>query len=81
MKKIEELKNAVNQLEVDVAALKDAEQAVKNWQYGDLHRQDGSSAQDARHERMGREAHERVSQASQKVCLQKALIAKLTNEI
>lgn len=81
MSKIVELKDAVHQLEVDVAALTDAEQEVADWDYSDLHRRDGSGAQDERHERMGREARERVWQASRKVQLQKDLIAKLTSAI
>lgn len=79
--KIVELKAAVEQLEVAVVALKQAEQEEANWKFSDLHRQDGSGAQDERHERMGRNASERVSQASQKVNLQKDLIAKLTRAI
>lgn len=81
MNEFEELTKAVGQLEVDVAALKGAEMELKNWQYSDLYRQDGSSAQDARHEWLGREARERVSKASHKVSLQKSLIAKLTNDV
>jgi len=81
MNNIVELKNAVVQLELDVAALTNAVREVENWEYSDLHRQDGSSAQDERHERMGRNARERVWQASQKVNLQKDLIAKLTSAI
>lgn len=81
MNKIVELKNAVAQLEIEVAALTDAEREVANWDYSDLHRQDGSSAQDERHERLGRNARERVWQARQKVNLQKDLIAKLTSAI
>ncbi len=81
MNKIVELKNAVAQLEIEVAALTDAEREVANWDYSDLQRQDGSSAQDERHERLGRNARERVWQARQKVNLQKDLIAKLTSAI
>ena len=81
MNKIVELKNAVAQLEIEVAALTDAEREVANWDYSDLQRQDGSSAQDERHERLGRNARERVWQARQKVNLQKDLIANLTSAI
>lgn len=81
MNKIVELKDAVQQLEVDVAALKDAEQGEAEWTRHDLNRRDGSGAQDERHDRMGREARERVWRAKQKVNTQKALIANLANGI
>lgn len=81
MSKFVELKDAVDQLEVAVAALADAEREEANWRYSDMHRQDGSRAQDERHERMGREASERVRHASQKVNLQKDLITKLISSI
>lgn len=78
---IDELKVAVQQLEVEVAALTDAEREVANWSYSDLNRRDSSSAQDERHERISREARERASQARQKVKSRKDLIAELTNSI
>jgi hypothetical protein len=81
MSKIEELKYAVHQLEVDVAALTDAMREVENWRGHDLNRRDGSSAQDERHARRGEDASELVWQARQKVKLQNELIAKLTNAI
>jgi hypothetical protein len=81
MSKIEELKDAVHQLEVDVAALTDAMREVEKWRGHDLNRRDGSSAQDERHERMGREARDLVWQARQKVKSQNELIAKLINAI
>ena len=81
MNKIAELKDAVVQLEVAVAALTDAEREMANWKYSDQHREDGSSAQDERHERLGREAREVLQQARQKVDLLKELIAKLSSAI
>lgn len=81
MNKIVELNDAVRQLGVLVAALAAAEKELENWRYSDLNRRDGSSAQDERHERIGRDASERVSQARQKVNLQKDLIAKLNSAI
>ncbi|GKS87486.1 hypothetical protein AVMA1855_25060 [Acidovorax sp. SUPP1855] len=81
MSKIVELKDAVHQLETDVAALTAAEREVENWSYQDLNRRDGSSAQDERHERMGREARESAWQAKQKVNSQKNLIAELARAI
>lgn len=77
MNKIVELKDAVNQLEADVTALMDAERELASWMHLDANRLDGSGAQDERHERMGRDARERVWQARQKVNSQKDLIAKL----
>jgi hypothetical protein len=81
MKKILELKQAVEQLEACIAELSDAEKELSNWQYQDLHRRDGSSAQDARHEEFGREARDRVWQAKQKTESQKKLIATLTSAV
>ncbi len=81
MNKIDELSNAVQQLGVLVNAHKAAEKERENWRYSDLHRAEGSPAQDERHERLGREASERASEARQKVHAQKDLIAKLTDAI
>lgn len=81
MSKIDELKGAVNQLEVDVAELTDAEKAEEQWSHLDLTRRDGSGAQDERHESSGEKARERVWRAKQKVNTQKELIANLTNAV
>ena len=81
MSKILELKDAIHQLEDDVAALANAKRELENWKEQDRHRRDGSSAQDERHERMGREASERVWQAEQKIHSQKDLIVKITHAI
>lgn len=79
--KIAELKAAVDQLGVAVIALREAEQEEANWKFSDLHRQDGSRAQDERHERMGQKASERVGQARLNFNLQKDLVEKLTRAI
>jgi hypothetical protein len=81
MSKIVELKSAVNQLEVDIAELTDAENAEAQWSHQDQNRRDGSGAQDERHDRMGRDARDRVWRAKQKVNTQKTLIANLANVI
>lgn len=81
MNKIVGLKDAVHQLEVDVAALTEAERGVANWSELDRTRRDGSSAQDERHESLGQEARERAWQAKQKVNSQKDRIAQLTKAI
>lgn len=78
MKKIDELKAA---LEVEIDALAAADREVANWSYQDLHRQDGSGAQDARHERIGRETREHASHVRQKVESLKNQIAELTKGI
>jgi hypothetical protein len=79
MSKMDELKQAVAQLEVDIAELSAAEKELSNWEDHDLHRRDGSGAQDARNEESGRDVRDRVWQAKQKVESQKRLIATLAN--
>lgn len=81
MSKIDDLKEAVAKLEVDLAALGDAERGLSNWEDHDLNRRDGSGAQDARHEEMGRNASMRVTEAKHKVESQKTLVAALTGAI
>ena len=76
-----ELKNAVDQLEVDLDELTKAEQAKEQWRHQDLSRRDGSWAQDERHDRMGQEADDRVRQAKQKVNAQKERFINLVNAI
>lgn len=81
MDKINALKEATQQLAVDVAELANAQRELENWKYQDQHRKDGSGTQDERHERMGRQAEDRVWNAKQKVNSQNALIATLTSAI
>lgn len=81
MSKIEELKQAVEKLEVCVTALVDAERDRSNWEDHDLSRRDGSSAQDARHEEMGRTASMRVNEARREVEAQKSVVAALSKVI
>lgn len=81
MSKIDDLKEAVAKLEVDLAALSDAERDLSNWEEQDLKPRDRSSAQDARHEEMGRNASMRVRDGKHKVDSQKALVAVLTSAI
>ncbi len=81
MSKIDDLKQAVAKLEVDVAALSDAERDLSNWEDQDLNRRDDSSAQDARHEEMGRNESMRVREENHKIESQKALVVALTSAI
>ena len=81
MGKIEELKQAADQLEKDLAALGSAESDLAMWKYHDSIRGDGSSYQDARHEQIGRDAEDLVDNAKCKVERQKALISELLNSI
>lgn len=50
------------QTELDYAKqqLENAQTAYKNWSYQNCHRQDGSGAQDARHEEIGRDLYREV---------------------
>lgn len=81
MSNIDDIKQAVEKLGVDLATLRDAEQDLSNWEHSDLHRRDGSSAQDARHDEIGRSSREDVADARSQVESQKALIARLLNGI
>lgn len=81
MSSIEDIKQAVAKLEIDLAALRNAEQDLSNWEHHDLHRRDGSSAQDARHDEIGQTSRADVRDARSQVESQKALIARLLNGI
>jgi hypothetical protein len=81
MNKIDALKQAVAKLEADLASLDNAERELSNWEDHDLTRRDGSSAQDARNEEMGRDARMRVRDAKHQVDAQKSAVAALTNAI
>lgn len=78
---IEDLKQAVARLENDLVKLRDAEQDLSNWESHDLTREDGSGAQDARHQEIGRSSRDDVSEAKRQVEAQKALVASLLNGI
>lgn len=78
MNKIEELKAAVGELEIAVVELQNAESALDSWDNHDMRREDGSTAQDARHEEIGRRARERVNEARQIINSKKELVAALT---
>lgn len=57
--------------------LTDAIQDLAMWRQQDMHRSDGSGAQDARHEETGIWARSRVQSAEQAVKAQKAIYAQL----
>jgi len=77
MSNIDALKQAVAKLENDLVGLRNAEQDLANWESHDLTREDGSGAQDARHEEIGRSSREDVSEARREVASQKAVVATL----
>jgi hypothetical protein len=79
--KVDELKQVVEQLGVDLAELSAAEGELSNWYSYDLRRSDGSARQDALHEEHGREAENRVSQAKKRVESQKKLVSSLVNAL
>ena len=81
MSKIDDLKQAIAKLELDLAELSDAERHLSYWQDHDLNRRDGSSAQDARNEEIGRNANTRIRDAKHTVKSQKALVKALTTAI
>lgn len=81
MNKIDQLKQAVAKLETDLFALQSAESERSQWEDNDLTRRDGSSAQDARNDAIGRDASTRVMEAKHEVKLQKALVEKLASAI
>lgn len=81
MSKIEELNQAKAKLEIDLAALRDAESDLSFWKYQDMNRSDGSGSQDARHDKMGRDAQDRVDHAKNQVEKQKALVQELEKAI
>jgi hypothetical protein len=81
MSTILELKQAVQQLEVDIVDRSNAEREDSNWRDHDAHRSDGSGAQDARHEEIGRNTRERLLQAERKVKLQKEVIATILSTV
>lgn len=57
--------------------LKEAEEALAQWQEHDFNRRDGSGAQDRRHEERGERLRDAVSSARQAVEAQKRFIAQL----
>lgn len=81
MNKIEELKQAVAKLESDLTELAGAERGLSNWQDQDLNRRDGSSAQDARHDEMGRQASMKLTVVQRQVDEQKTSIVALVKVI
>lgn len=81
MRKILELKQAVAQLEVDVAVLSTAEKALSDWQRHGLERRDGSDSQDALHEEQGQNVRARLWQAKRQVESQKKLVASLASAV
>jgi hypothetical protein len=81
MRKVLELKQAVEQLEVDIAALSAAEKELSDWQNYDLDRRDGSGRQDALHEENGQDARDRVWKAKQTFESQKKLVSTLASAV
>lgn len=59
------------------AELQSAESELQSWEAYDMRRSDGSGAQDARHEKLGQDAKERVYRAQKKVSEQRAWLAKM----
>lgn len=59
------------------AELQSAESELQSWEAYDMRRSDGSGAQDARHEQLGRDAAERVYKAQKRVSEQRAWLAKM----
>lgn len=80
MREIEELQQALDLLNKYVAELTDAQSELSSWQSHDLHRKDGSGAQDARHEKHGRDAQDDVYDAKRKVESQARIVAALAGK-
>ncbi|EDP9872010.1 hypothetical protein LSB85_004680 [Salmonella enterica] len=68
---------ALARLEVLLTELAAAQADLAQWEEYDLRREDGSGAQDRRHEERGENLKNRVWQASQEVEAQRKLIATL----
>lgn len=66
---------ALKQLENLQAELVSAGQELSIWKDHDMHREDGSGAQDRRHEETGEWLRERLREASEKVAAQKKLMS------
>lgn len=81
MSKVDELKQAVEQLQVDVADLHAAENELNGWHEHDLRRRDGSTRQDTLHEEHGQELRDSVWHAKRKVESQKGLISTLLSAV
>lgn len=79
MTKVEELKQAVADLEADLQALGEAKRELDSWYDHDRTRRDGSTRQDAMHEKSGEDARHAVYVAERKVESQKRVIASLAN--
>lgn len=75
---IEQLKAAQAQLIEAEKELAAAQQALENWIHRDLEREDGSAAQDRRHEEIGQHCRQCVREAAAKVEALKKLIASLS---
>ena len=79
MTKVDELKQAVVDLEVDLQALGEAKRELDSWHDYDRNRRDGSTRQDAMHEQSGEDARHSVWSAERKVEAQKRLVASLVS--
>lgn len=75
MSEIEQAKAKLAELE---RALDSARQDLKSWEEYDSRREDGSGAQDRRHEESGQYRREQLEEAAEAVSQQKKLIASLT---
>jgi hypothetical protein len=81
MSKISALKQAMDQLEIDLSELASAQAQLSSWQEYDLRRTDGSGRQDALHEQRGQNLEDCVSHAKQKVEAQKGQISVLLSTV